>query len=278
MKRLSVLAMMFAVLALPPFVHAQDGFFASWENRVRTTSAEQPGWAVPLVTPSSGIVQLFRSDFVRQITPSESTTWNYGNSKGLDIIPWYQTELDVAVPPYIQHNSAAQDGFGDFMMLLKYRIVSADEQHGAYSVSASVAGTIPSGSYKNGSTDATIVPTIYGGKGFGRFDVQSSLSVTLPAADTAKLGRPVGWNVVAQYRIGKMFWPEVESNAMYFHGGPNDGKTQDFVTPGLMVSKIKLSREATNRLAIVFGIGEQIATSHFHTYNHALILTYRIAF
>jgi len=276
MKRLSVLAMMFAVLALPQFVHAQDGFFASWENRVRTTSAQQPGWAVPLVTSSSGVIQLFRGDFVRQITPSETTTWNYGNSKGLDIIPWYRTELDVAVPPYIQHNSAAQDGFGDFMMLLKYRIVSANEQHGAYSVSASVAGTIPSGSYKNGSTDATVVPTIYGGRGFGRFDVQSSLSVTLPAADTAKLGRPVGWNVVAQYRISKMFWPEVESNTIYFHGGPNDGRTQNFVTPGLVVSKIKFSREATNRRAVVFGIGEQIATSHFHTYNHGLILTYRI--
>ena len=28
---------------------------------------------------------------------------------------------------------------------------------------------MPTGSYKNGSPDATILPTIYGGKGFGRF-------------------------------------------------------------------------------------------------------------
>jgi hypothetical protein len=95
--------------------------------------------------------------------------------------------------------------------------------------------------------------------------VIGSLSVTLPAGDTATLGRPVPWNVVAQYRLGKMFWPEVETNATYFHGGPNDDKTQDFVTPGLMVREIKLSREATNRLTIVFGIGDQnrnLAFSH----------------
>jgi len=27
----------------------------------------------------------------------------------MDIIPWYKTELDIAVPPYIQHNSTAKD-------------------------------------------------------------------------------------------------------------------------------------------------------------------------
>lgn len=71
MKRLRVLAVMFAFLTFPRFVRAQNVFFASWENPVRTTSVEQPGWAVPLVTPSSGIVQLFRGDFVRQITQTK---------------------------------------------------------------------------------------------------------------------------------------------------------------------------------------------------------------
>jgi hypothetical protein len=36
--------------------------------------------------------------------------------------PWYKTELDIAAPPYIQHNSTAKDGFGDLSMLLKYRV------------------------------------------------------------------------------------------------------------------------------------------------------------
>jgi hypothetical protein len=45
----------------------------------------------------------------------------------------------------------------------------------------------------------------YAGKGFGKFDVQSSLSAILPTGDTAKLGRLVVWNVVAQYRVGELF-------------------------------------------------------------------------
>ena len=43
----------------------------------------------------------------------------------MDIIPCYKTELDIAVPPYMKHNSTAKDGFGDLSMLLKYRVISA---------------------------------------------------------------------------------------------------------------------------------------------------------
>jgi hypothetical protein len=108
--------------------------------------------------------------------------------------------------------------------------------------------------------------------------VQSSLSTTLPTGDTAKLGRPVVWNVVAQHKIGKIFWPEIENNATFYHGGSNDGKVQDLVTPGLMVSKTKLKSDPGNRLTLIFGAGEQIATSHYQSYNHGLIFTARLAF
>jgi hypothetical protein len=53
---------------------------------------------------------------------------------------------------------------------------------------------------------------------------------------------------------------------------------QDFVTPGLMLSKFKLERDPRNRLALVFGGGMQIATTQFHTYNHGLVLTARMLF
>jgi hypothetical protein len=33
-----------------------------------------------------------------------------------------------------------------------------------------------------------------------------------------------------------------------------------------------------NRLALIFGAGEQIATSHYHSYNHGLIFSARVAF
>ena len=66
------------------------------------------------------------------------------------------------------------DGPGDFSMQLKYRLLGANEQKGNYSVSAALAGTAPTGSYKNGAADGTITPTLFVGKGFGPFDVQTA--------------------------------------------------------------------------------------------------------
>jgi hypothetical protein len=257
---------------------ARPGFFGSWEERVHKTMSEQTAWPIPLVTASSGLIECFRSDFARQITPAGTDTWNYGYSKGANLIPWYNTEFDAAVPPYIEHNSKAQDGFGDFAMSLKYRLAAGDANGRNYSVSASLGSTLPTGSYSNGALDATIIPTVYAGKGFGPFDVQSSLGATLPVADTAKLGRVIAWNTVGQYRVARFFWPEIEDNAFFYHAGPNDGRIQNFVTPGLIFSKIRFKRDWQSHSALVFGGGMQIATSHFHTYNHGLVLTVRTLF
>lgn len=269
-----------AMLFMNPLVsRAQSSqFFAGWEDRVRDTLSQQPSWPIPVITPSSGLLQVMRADFVRQIAPSGTDTWNYGNNKGFNVVPWYRVEFDALLPPYIQHNSKAKDGFGDVSLLLKYRVAAANQEGGNYSVSFSLGGTMPTGQYKNGSMAATISPTIYGGKGFGKFDVQSSLGAVLPANYTTKLGRPVLWNTVVQYHAGKIFWPEVESNATFYHGGPNDGRVQNFITPGLMVSKIKLEQNPRNRLALMFGGAMQIATSQFHSYNHGLVITTRMQF
>jgi len=139
-------------------------------------------------------------------------------------------------------------------------------------------GTVPTGSYKNGSLAGTVTPTLCAGKGFGRFDVQTTIGAVLPTGYTAKLGRPVVWNTVGQYHVGKYFWPEIESNAIFYHGGTNDGRVQNFITPGMMVSKFKLEHDPRNRLALVMGAGMQIATSQFHTYNHAIVISTRMLF
>jgi len=272
-----------AILAIVPAcslaaMAQANGFFSNWEDRVRDTLAQQPQWPIPLVTASSGLLQVARTDFVRQIAPAGTDTWIYDNSKGVSLVPWYKVEFDVLALPYIQHNSAARDGAGDFSMLLKYRLAAGHEKHGNYSVSFSVAGSINTGRYKNGSLADTITPTLCGGKGFRRFDVQSTLGAVLPAGYTTKLGRVVIWNSVGQYHLAKWFWPEVESNATFYHGGPNDGRAQDFVTPGLMLSKFKLVPDERNRLGLVFGVGMQIATTQFHTYNHAVVTSARLLF
>ena len=255
-----------------------SGFFTSWEDRVSSTLAQQPSWPIPLVTASSGLLQVARTDIVRQIAPSGTDTWNYDNGKGISLVPWYNLEFDALAPPYIQHNSKAEDGFGDFSMAVKYRVIAANEEGGNYSLSVSLTGTLPTGSYKNGSLASTLYPIVCGGKGFRKFDVQSTFGAILPAGETAKLGRVVVWSTVGQYHIFKFFWPEIESNATFYHGGPNDGRVQNFVTPGLMLSKFKLERDPRNRLAVIFGGGMQIATTQFHTYNHGLVLSSRLLF
>jgi hypothetical protein len=260
---------------------APSGFFNRWQARASATQAKQPAWAVPLVTTYTGLIQVARTDMVRQITPARTDTWNLDNSKGVNLVPWANTEVAVDLPPFIKHNSTAADGFGDFSFLAKYRIASGNARHGSYTVSAWALTTIPTGSYKNGSTNASVQPNLGVGKGLGNFDVQSTLGATLPTGNPAMTasGRPVAWNTVAQYRIGKLFWPEIESNATFYKGGSNDGKTQEFITPGLIVGKCGLHpSDPKSRPGLAFGAGMQIAASPFHAYNHELALTARWIF
>jgi len=264
-----------------PATPASGGFYAWWSERTNATQSRQPSWAVPLVTTYTGLFQVVRTDILRQIAPAHTDTWIFDNGKGLNLIPTGSTEVDINLPSYIKHNSTAVDGWGDFSVLGKYRLASGNAQHGTYTVSTWVLATFPTGTYKNGSTKPSLQPNVGGGKGFGNFDVQSSIGATLPTGNPAvnSSGRPILWNAVAQYRVGKLFWPELESNATFYKGGTNDGKTQEFITPGLIIGRCGLHPDnPKSRPGLAFGAGMQIASSHFHTYNHELILTARWIF
>jgi hypothetical protein len=280
MKRLLAISV-FAVQVISASVGIAQtsNFFTKWEDRVRATSAKQPSWPVPVISPTPQLSQLVRTDVVHQYTATHFSTWNYGNGKGFNFIPYDNLEVDVNLPPYIQHNnSKVADGAGDFSMVVKYRPFAGNGENHNYSTGFQVAATGPTGSYKNGTARTTFTPTLMGGKGFGKLDVISTLGATLPVSSARTIGRTVTWNIVAQYKVGKMFWPEIEVNSNFYHLGPNDGKNQTFISPGLMVSKIKLRHDPKDRLALVFGAGFQIATSRFHAYNHGLVLTSRITF
>jgi hypothetical protein len=260
--------------------HSDSGnFYARDSARTSAIQSTQPNWPPPLVTTYTGLFQVVRADFLRQITPTQTDTWNIGNSKGVSFIPFNRTEIDVNLPPYIFHNTpATKDGAGDMSFLGKFRIASGNETHGHYVISAFALAIIPTGSYKNGSTDASIAPSLAVGKGFGPLAIQTTAGVTLytnkPA--TTSSGNPVAWNLATQYHVSKYVWPEVESNATYYKGGTNHGKTQEFLTPGVLVGKLKLHPEdSKSRPGLTFGGGMQIATSQFHTYNHELVLTAR---
>ena len=268
------------VFAVAPYLHGQDSFLAKWQTRTTATQSKQPAWTPPMVTTYVGLIQVARTDFTRQIAAAQATTWNYGAGKGLNVIPWANTEIDINLPPYLQHSAPkAKNGAGDLSFLYKYRILTGNASHGSYVVSAFLLATVPTGSYKNGSTDASLGPALGLGKGFGHFDLQGTLGATLPTADSKKLGRPITWNTTAQYHLGRYFWPEIESNATYFHGGTNDGKSQEFLTPGIVIGKLPiLCGHPASRLGLGFGAAEQIATSRFHSYNHGLVFSSRFLF
>jgi hypothetical protein len=141
-------------------------------------------------------------------------------------------------------------------------------------VTAFLGATIPTGSYTNGARDAAVTPTIGLGKGWGNFDVQSTVGVAIPVADVDKFGTPVFYNTALQYRVIKRLWPELEVNATFFPNGPKAGNKQFFLSPGLMVGKFHL----WGRLGFAVGGGIQIAVTHFHTYNHNALLTVRFPF
>ncbi len=227
-----------------------------------------------LVTPR--LEQELRADFVRQLVAGGNTVWVYDNGKGLELIPARNIELLFNLPSFLQYSAPkTQDGLGDVSFLMKYRILSANEKQGNYILTAFMGGSVPTtGTYKNGANSAQVLPSIAGGKGWGGFDLESTLGGTLPVDSANVVGRSILWNTVAQFHVGRYLWPEVESNATYFFGGPNDGKTQNFLAPGLMLGRFPLH----NRVGLTFGVGMQIATSRAPLYNHALIFTGRIPF
>jgi outer membrane putative beta-barrel porin/alpha-amylase len=266
-------AMLLAMLPVPG-LRAQDAI-DEWFERVAKTQAEQPHWITPVVTVTPRLEQEFRYDISRQDLAGGANTVNIGGGKGLELIPSERVEVILGIPPYLDHGSARpHDGFGDVGFLMKYRLFARNEESGNYIVTAFLGATVPTGSYTNGAEHAVITPTLAAGKGWGNFSVQSTLGAGLPTGDTARLGRPILSNTAFQYRIARKFWPEFEINSTFWPDGARTGKKQVFLTPGLVIGRIRLRR----KLGLTFGAGMQIAATHFHTYRRSLIFTVRLPF
>lgn len=273
------LTLIFFLLATTSAALAQDGspdgsYFGTWFDRVSRTQAEQPHWITPLFTTTPRLEEEVRYDVGWENTSTGNLT-NYGSGKGLEFIPSEHTEIIVSPPPYFAHrNPTPLDGFGDTSFLLKYRFLAGNEEAGNYIVTAFLGGSIPTGSHSNGVENAVVTPTLALGKGWGAFDVQSTLGVALPLGDVARLGTPIAYNTAFQYHLLGKLWPELEVNGILFHDGPHDGQQQVFLSPGLVVGKIHLWR----RLGLTVGAGEQIAVTRFHTFNHNRVLSVRFPF
>jgi hypothetical protein len=265
---------------------SSNSWLSRYQARVTHTQSEQPHWVTPLVTVTPRLEQELRSDFVHQYNSEGQPQWNYGNGKGLEVIPERHTELIFNVPPFFNHHNGAQDGFGDVSFLLKERFFARNEQHGNAIITAFLAASVPTGKNANGACCAIVTPTLATGKGFGLFAFTSTAGGTLPVSNAGKLGHMILWNNAIQYHLAKkgmarFFWPEAEFNSTFYKGGSNDGKTATFATPGIIIGRIPLSKNSDGtpgRLGLTFGAGEQIALTHFHSYNHATVITVRIPF
>ncbi|HUO06137.1 MAG TPA: hypothetical protein VMU16_13150 [Candidatus Binataceae bacterium] len=253
-----------------------EDYFSNWFVRSDAAKASQPHWITPLVTVTPRLEQEVRYD---QYWDTQSKNGvavdNFDGGKGLELIPEEHTELIISMPPYLKRSSPRNtDGWGDLSYLLKLRLLSANEEQGNYIVTAFMGFTVPTGSNVNGAGHATFTPTLAAGKGFGDFDVQSTVGVTFPSGGLDRLGMPVAWNTAFQYRLFKYFWPEFETNYTWFSYGEKTGHNQLYLTPGLIIGRIPLN----NRLGVTIGAGDEVAVTHYRNFNSRWVVSARLPF
>ena len=256
---------------------AQKSFAERFTSHNRSMASLQPTFITPLIGTDPRLVQYTKFSVSHQYTSAGIETTNYGNNRGTGLIVGNRFEFDFIATLYIQHNSAADDGFGDTAVLAKYRIASANAEGGNYDVAFALGHCFATGSHKNGATTDSFGPTLAAGYAFHHFDVISSLGGTLPTGKIATQGRAIAWNTNSQAHVKPHVWFEVGDNATFFVGGSHDGKMQNFVTPAVFYIIRRKEWKATHPTFIVDG-GMQIATSGFHTYNHNLITELRMLF
>ena len=253
----------------------KNNVFRWWLRTAEQVQATQPDWLSPLVTTSGRLKQEFRYDIWDQPAAGGNRNYQFGGNKGLEFITSSRTQLLVGVPTYtLVSPNGPPGGFGDLPLMLKVRLASAERTEGNYLLTFILSATAPTGSHRYGAGNAVLTPTLALGKGWGRFDVQSTFGANLPAGDTAKLGRQLQWNTAFQYRAAWKLWPEFEANSTFYKTGKYAGNTQLFLTPGLGFGRVRVGRGFRFSSAV----GMQIAATQFHTYNHRLVFSERLSF
>ncbi|HZP46177.1 MAG TPA: hypothetical protein VFB15_11045 [Candidatus Binataceae bacterium] len=263
------------------FFTAVEDYFLDWFPRVTRIQSEQPSWVTPIVTVTPRLEEEFRYDQYWQGNQYGKATDVFGAGKGLELIPFQNTEFILGVPAWNAYNGKPQhgkdvktDGWADETFLVKYRLLSANKENGDYILTAFMGFSAPTGDDGNSNHHGIFTPTIAGGKGFGDFDFQTTAGISLPDGGLKRLGMPLAWNTAFQYRIARLFWPEFEVNYTWWPNGEREGQTQVFLTPGIVVGRIPVYQ----RVGITAGFGYQVAVTRRPAYNHAPILTARIPF
>ena len=284
------------------------GFVDNWMSMVAQTKEEQPHWITPLATVTPRLEQEFRMDASKQYMNSGLDYTNYGGGKGLELIPTENTEIIINLPNYQTRDARnatgtsalfnkngslkySDSGWQDESLLLKYRLLSANEENGNYIVTAFLGASFPTGdeeiatagkptTYSNHKEVYTA--TLAAGKGWGDresgFSVQSTLGLSdITGARTLVTNIPsVQWNTTFQGHLNEYFWPEVEVNATHYDNGPLSGKNQVLVTYGVMLGRFKINDHSN----FIVGAGYQnaLSDSTSNAYDRGWTASARITF
>ena len=238
----------------------------------------------PLVTVTPRLEQEFRWDFYDQKngTGPQGNGQNiitYGGPGGarLEFIPAYDWEVIVAAPSWATASGprGKAEGWADWpAFLVKYRLLSANAENGDYIVTAFFQMSDPLGTPGNISNNVlTAQPTLAFGKGWGDFDIQSTISVQIPVdgiqsanftaqQNVTRFGDPILWNTAFQYHFAEYFWPELEVNYTYWPNGIHTGLSQVLLTPGIIFGRFKIGQDTPTRpVNLIVGAGYQFAVT-----------------
>jgi hypothetical protein len=256
---------------------AIETYFDNWFDRVDHAQREQPHWITPLATTTPRLEEEFRYDQYWETLPhGAGSIDSFGAGKGLELIPTEETEIILGVPPYMERSGRkAHDGLGDMPFLVKLRLLTGNETNGNYIVTAFLQGSAPMGDKAFSSHHYAIGPTLAVGKGWGDFDIQTTLGVSFPTGQADRLGHPVALNTAFQYHAWQVLWPEFEINYTYWPDGTKTGKNQIYLTPGIVFGRFPI----IDRLRLIVGVGYQFAVSPDNpAFDHNWILSVRTAF
>jgi hypothetical protein len=264
-------------------------YFAAWYDRVDAAMASEPDWMNPITTVTPRLVNQIRYDQFQQFLGNGAEVNNYFGGKGLELIPTTTNEILINVPAFEQRLPEGSKvkpatGFADGnFVTIKQRLLSANEENGNYILSAFLGFQAPTGITAFTNRPAWIVtPTIAGGIGWGEFDIQGTISYTLPTDEQNHIGTSLVTSTTLQYHIGEYFWPEFAFNDTQWTSGVRADRNQLFVSPGIMFGRFQIY----NRAKFNFGIAYQVAVVPDHhitdpltpMYNHAWTLSLRITF
>jgi hypothetical protein len=275
-----------APVPAPVPMYSGSGFIANWLNTANQAQAMQPHWMTPLVTVTPRLEQEIRYDQFWEKRGDGSDLNIFDAGKGLELIPTLTNEILINPPAYQEKVNVGKPVSGwldDQFLIVKQRLLTANEQEGNYIVTAFLGVTAPSGNehFTNGAW--IITPTIAGGKGWGDFDIQATSGIGIPTRNQSTFGTVWSTNIAFQYHLYEYFWPEFEINHTWWAtGNERGGKNQVFLTPGIMFGRFTIK----DRIKFNIGVGYQGAVLPKYTvtseqtpaYNHAWILSARLTF